>query len=305
VLTRRQALATAESRVDQARNAVSRARIALENARRDLADTEIRAAFSGTLAAVTLTEGGLVTLNEQIATLIDPAALEVVFRVSTAQYARLLGADGSLTEAPVRVTLDVLGLDLEARGTITRVGADVGEGQSGRRLFARLQDTAGFRPGDFVSVHVEEPPLDDVALLPATAVDAAGTVLVVGEDDRLVAAEAPVLRRQGDDVIVPAAGLAGARVVAERTPLVGPGIKVRDMTAARADRLARVEPGDGEEETGDARIVLTPERRAALIAAVERNDSLPAEAKARLVAQLGQDTVPARMVARIESRMGG
>jgi len=303
VLTRRQALATAESRVDHARNALSRARIALQNARRDLADTEIRAAFSGTLSDVGLTEGGLVTLNEQIATLIDPEALDVAFRVSTAQYARLLGADGSLAAAPVRVTLDVLGLDLEARGTITRVGADVGEGQTGRRLFARLEETAGFRPGDFVSVHVEEPPLDDVARLPATAVDAGGTVLVVGEDDRLVAAQAPVLRRQGDDVIVPAAGLAGARVVAERTPLVGPGIKVRDLTAARADQLARAETGP--EAAGDARIALTPERRAALIAAVEANDALPEDAKARLVAQLGQDTVPARTVARIEARMGG
>ncbi|NBC95878.1 MAG: HlyD family efflux transporter periplasmic adaptor subunit [Deinococcus-Thermus bacterium] len=304
VLTRRIAEANAESRVAQAETTLDRARIALEDARRDLADTEIRAAFSGTLADVTLSEGGLVTQNEQIATLIDPDALEAVFRVSTAQYARLIEDDGSLIAAPVRVTLDVLGLDLEAEGTITRVGADVGEGRTGRRLFARLESAAGIRPGDFVSVHVEEPPLEDVARLPATAVDAAGTVLVVGEDDRLVAAEAPVLRRQGDAVIVPAAGIAGARVVAERSPLVGPGIKVRDLSAERGEQMSEADAAAVEEASAE-RIALTPERRAALIAAVEANERMPEAAKARVLAQLAEETVPARTVARIEDRMGG
>ena len=302
VLTRRIAEANAESRVDQARNALARSRIALEEAERSLADTEIRAAFSGTLAEVTLTEGGLVTQNEQIATLIDATALEVAFRVSTAQYARLLDEDGSILSAPVRVTLDVLGLDLEGRGTVSRVGADVGEGQTGRRLFARLESHAGFRPGDFVSVRIEEPPLDDVALLPATAVDSEGTVLIIGADERLERVSAPVLRRQGDDVIVPAASIAGARVVTERSPLLGPGIKVRDLSAERDTPPAQAA---GMESASAKMVALTPERRAALIAAVEANGGLPETAKARILAQLEQDAVPQHMVDRIEARMGG
>ena len=305
VLTRRIAEANAESRVDQARNAVSRAEIALENAERDLADTEIRAAFAGTLSQVALTEGGLVTQNERIATLIDPDALEVAFRVSTAQYARLLGEDGSIGAAPVRVTLDVHGLDLAAQGEITRVGAAVGEGESGRRLFARLDSHAGFRPGDFVSVHVEEPPLAEVAALPATAVDAAGTVLVIGPDDRLTSEPAPVLRRQGDEVIVPAAGLAGARVVAERSPLLGPGIKVRDLSARRSDEMSEAGGPERVEAAAAERIALDPERRAALKAAVRADAQLPEPAKARILAQLDAETVPARVVERIEARMGG
>lgn len=299
VLTRRISEASAETRVDQSRNAVSRARITLANAQRDLDDTEIHAAFAGTLADVTLTEGGLLTPNEKIATLIDAEALEVSFRVSTAQYARLIDDDGSILAAPVRITLDVLGLDLEARGTVTRVGAAVGEGQTGRRLFARLDHFAGFRPGDFVSVHVEEPPLTEVAQLPATAVDAAGTVLRVGAEDRLVSAVAPVLRRQGDIVLVPASGLEGARVVAERTPLLGPGIKVRDLTAERDGRAAP------DETAAAGMVTLTPERRRALIATVEANTRMPEEARARILAQLLQDSVPAQMIARIEGRQGG
>ncbi|MEL6204596.1 MAG: HlyD family efflux transporter periplasmic adaptor subunit [Pseudomonadota bacterium] len=308
VLTGRQSEANAESRVDQAVNDLARTRIALANAERDLDDTEIRAAFSGTLAEVSLTEGGLVTANEQIATLIDPAALEVAFRVSTTQYARLIDDTGSIVAAPVRVTLDVLGVDLEATGRVTRVGADVGEGQTGRRLFALLEHHAGFRPGDFVSVEIEEPALTDVARLPATAVDAAGTVLAIGADDRLEVIEAPVLRRQADSVIVPAVDIEGRRVVSERTPLLGPGIKVRDLTAARDGREIAgggAGPGTDSGAPGDDRITLTPERRAALIAAVQGSTRMPQDAKDRLLSQLGEETVPAAMVARIESRTGG
>lgn len=298
VVTRRLAEAAAENRVEQARNRLNRAAIALADAERDLADTEVRAAFAGTLADVALVEGGLVSQNERLATLIDPRSLEVAFRVSTAQYARLLDESGDLIDAPVRVTLDVLGLDLEAAGRISRVDASVGEGQTGRQLFARLESFAGFRPGDFVTVQIEEPPLDDVAVLPAAALAATGSVLALRPDDRLESVDVELLRRQGDDVVVAAPALEGRRVVAERTPLLGAGVLVRDLSAQSAPQVASGTPAA---ET----ISLTPERRAALIAAVEGNPRMPQDAKERILSQLQQDQVPRQMVERIESRMGG
>ncbi|SFC92925.1 efflux RND transporter periplasmic adaptor subunit [Tropicimonas isoalkanivorans] len=301
VVSRRLSEADAENRLDVARNALARARIAFGEAQRDLEDTEVRAAFSGTLADVSVVEGGLVTQNERLATLIDPESLEVAFRVSTSQYARLLNETGRLIGAPVRVTLDVLGVDLEAFGLVSRVDASVGEGQTGRLLFARLDRFAGFRPGDFVTVHVEEPELSDVAVLPATALDAANTLLVINEDARLETARVDLLRRQGDDVIVAAAGLEGRRVVAERSPLLGTGIRVKDLSAEKMDVAA----SDAAVEPEGQMITLSPDRRAALIAAVEANGAMPADAKARILSQLQEEQVPAQMVERIESRMGG
>ncbi|MDT0681310.1 HlyD family efflux transporter periplasmic adaptor subunit [Roseicyclus sp. F158] len=313
ILTRRQSEADGEARVETARNALSRARLALAAAERALEDTEIRATFTGTLADVAVVEGGLVTANEQIATLIDPDALEVAFRISTAQYARLLDEEGGLRDAEVRVTLDVLGLGLEAQGRLSRVSAAVGEGVTGRLLFARLSEFAGFRPGDFVTVHVKEPALEDVSRLPSTAVASDDTVLVLDEEERLVLAAVELLRRQGDDVIVSAPDLAGLRVVAERTPLVGPGIKVRDLTAEReaagetpaAEDVASRGTGSAEPGADEGTIPLTPERRAALIAAVEDMGAMPEAARARVLAQLQQESVPASVVARIEARTGG
>ncbi|MBN2907511.1 MAG: biotin/lipoyl-binding protein [Rhodobacteraceae bacterium] len=294
VVSRRQSVAQAEAAVETMRTNLDRARIALAEAERALADTELYAAFSGTLSDVSLVEGGLVSPNERVADLIDASALEVSFRVSTAQYSHLLDAAGTLGAAPVTAVLDVYGADLVARGRISRESGAVAEGQVGRLLFAELHDTVGFRPGDFVTVRVDEPALTDVARLPAAAVNAAGDVLVLAADDRLEAAAVEILRRQGDDVIVRAPALYGREVVAERSPLLGAGIKVRPL---RPD--AAVAPDEPE------MVQLTPERRAALIAFVEGNPMMPKEAKARVKAQLEQEQVPARMVERIEGRMGG
>jgi hypothetical protein len=219
----------------------------------------------------------------------------VAFRVSTAQYARLIGDAGTVTGLPVTVALDVLGLDLTATGTVSRESAAVGEGQTGRLLYARLDPAPGFRPGDFVAVSLSEPPLEGVAVLPASALSPQGEVLVVGGDDRLEAVAVELLRRQGDDVLVAAAPIAGARVVAERTPLLGAGIRVRVF-----DPVAPEDSASAEEM-----LDLDPDRRARLVAFVEASPAMPAEAKARILDQLSKDRVPADMVARIESRMGG
>lgn len=295
VLSRRQAVAQADARLDQARIAVSRRQIGLAEAERALADTRIVAQFAGTLSDVSAVEGGLVAPNERLASLIDAEALEVAFRLSTSQYARLVDEGGQLFPAAVTAVLDVLGADLVATGRITRESGSVAQGQTGRLIFAALDDAAGYRPGDFVTVRVTEPALDGVALLPATALDGSGTVLALLPDDRLEVVPITLMRRQGDAVIVSAEGIAGREVVAERSPLLGAGVRVRPLRAGAAPAT---------DEQVDL-IELAPERRAALIAFVESNARMPAEAKARVLAQLSAERVPAQVVERIESRMGG
>ncbi|WP_425038058.1 efflux RND transporter periplasmic adaptor subunit [Primorskyibacter sp. S187A] len=294
VLTRRQALATAEARLSQAATQLERMRITLSEAERQLADTTIRARFAGTLSDVAVVEGGLVSNNERLARLVDPLSLEVAFRVSIEAYARLLDETGQLRRAKARVKLDVLGVDLVSDATLVRDSAAVGEGQTGRLIFARLDTPRGLKPGDFVTVEIEETPLDNVVRLPSLAVNAAGDVLVIGSDERLETMRVNVLRRQGNDVLVRARGLSGRAVVAERTPLLGDGIKVRALN-----------PGAAPEMDEPELLELSEERRAKIRAFVEANNRMPSEAKARILGQLEQPKVPARMVARIESRMGG
>ncbi|ANT61650.1 efflux transporter periplasmic adaptor subunit [Salipiger sp. CCB-MM3] len=301
VVTRRQALAQAEARVDQSSTALARARIALDEAQRRLDETEIRAGFDAQLEDVSVVAGRRVSANEQLATLVDPQALEVAFRVSTQQYLQLLNASDRPRELPVTVTLDFYGASVSSAGTLTREGAAVGEGQTGRLLFASLDTPRGFKPGDFVTVKIAEPALEQVVRLPATALGADGDVLVLDAEQRLEALPVELLRRQGDEVIVRAAALDGRLVVSERTPLLGAGIKVRPLSAE-----ASAGGPSGPDVTSEAAMLeLSAERRARLVAFIEGNSGMPAEAKQRLLAQISEPKVPAQVIERLEARMGG
>ncbi|MEJ5219011.1 HlyD family efflux transporter periplasmic adaptor subunit [Cognatishimia sp. D5M38] len=294
-LSRRQALANAEARVDQAATSLERAGIAVAEAERNLEDRMIRADFTGTLAEVSVVTGGLVTANERIAQLIDPNALEVAFRVSTAQYARLLDENGRLNASDVTVALNVSGIDLTATGKISRDSAAVGEGQTGRLVFATLDAPRGLKPDDFVQVSVQEPVLNNVIAIPSSALTPQGDVLVLGEGDRLEALPVRMLRRQEDQIIVRGRELAGREVVARLSPVLGVGIKVKPIREG-----AKIEAPQAPEM-----VALTDERRAKLVAFVEANNRMPAEAKQRVLGQLQGNEVPARLVNRLEQRMGG
>ncbi len=295
VLSSRRALAQAEARVDQAETRLERTRIALAEAETDLRDTVITAGFSGTLSEVAAVKGGLVSRNERLARLIDAEALEVAFRVSTPQYARLLDDNGNLHQARVAVSLDVMGADLAAQGEITRDAAAVGEGQTGRVLYARLEQARGLKPGDFVTVRVREPALDNVVRLPATALDAANLVLLVGEDNRLETLQVELLRRQGNDVLVRGVGLDGRQVVSRRTPLLGEGIAVKPVL--RTESGAAPKPPE--------MVALSTQERARLVAFVEGNQRMPADVKKRILTALNRPEVPAQMIERLQNRMGG
>jgi multidrug efflux pump subunit AcrA (membrane-fusion protein) len=294
ILSRRQSFQATEARLDQTKARLIRVKISLAEAERNLRDTVLRATFSGSLANVTVVKGGTVTNNERIGQLVDPLALEVAFRVSTSQHQRLLNDDGVLRNSKISATLDVLGAEMKTEGALTREAAVVGEGLTGRLLFASLANVKGLRPGDFVTVDITEPALSWVAKLPASALSGSNKVLVVGDDERLKETEVTLIRRQGDDVLVRSRELQDAKVVAERSPVLGTGIKVRVLSAE-----------EGQEPEAPPMVALDPERRAKLIAFVEGNKYIPKDAKNRILDQLKKPEVPNEMVERLESRMGG
>ena len=303
VLAKRQALANAAARVDQAATRLARQEIALAEAERALVDTEITAGFSGVLSGVTVIEGRLVSPNEKLAELIDPGSLEVSFRLSTAQYSRLLDNSGALRKAPVEISLDVGGVELISKGRIERDSAAVESGQTGRLVYARIDSPIGLKPGDFVTVNVSEPAVKNVVRLPAPAYGSDGAVLLLDDNNRLESLPVELVRRQGDDVLVRGAGLAGRLVVAERTPLLGAGIGVKplgdeveaeDQATPPAGRGGGFGGGDGE------MIAIDDEKRAELIKAVESNGMMPANAKERILEMLKQPEVPKSLVDRLE-----
>lgn len=292
-LARKQALAQAQARIARAEISESRERISLAEAERHLTETSVYAPFDGVLQDVSAVQGRLVNANEKLAELIDPGALEVAFRVSNTQFARLIDDLGIVQAVPIRATLDLDGAPVTVSGKVERVGAVVGEGQTGRLIYASLDTQGGqvLRPGDFMRVEITERPLDDVYVVPATASSSDGRMLIVQDGDRLEAQQVTILRRQADSLIV--AGLPeGSRYVTRLQPQLGAGVKVKAFA-----------PDAGLIEA--EMVELAPERRDRLIAAVEGNAYIPADRKARILAQLREEKVSADVVARLEARMGG
>ena len=294
VLSRKAAVDQAKNRGAQAETRLVRAELALKDAKRKLEDTKLYAEFSGLLSGVSLVKGGIVSANERLGQLIDPEVLEVSFKISTQQYTRLLNDNGELLKAPVYVALTNTDQGLNAEGVIIRDSASVAKGQTGRQVYAKLTKSVGFKPGDFVAVKVEEPTLNWVVKLPSTALDASNNVLLLGEGERLEEAQVKLMRRQGNEVIVRSRDLSGKEIVAQRTPVLGAGIKVKAIRSGEENEVAEVEM-----------LELTEERRAKLISAIETNGYIPKTVKERIIGQLTQPKVPADVVARIESRMGG
>jgi multidrug resistance efflux pump len=282
VLSRRQALLQAEARVERTASTLQRAQIALADAERALRDTVITASFDGRLTAVNVTLGGLVSPNEVLAEVIDPMDLEVMIRLSATQFANLPPLE--IAPTIITVTTGLAGGPVAGTGLLTREGARVGEGESGRVVFGSLRDVRGLLPGDFVTVEIREPPIANAALLPATAVGADGTVLALGPDDRLEIVPVTVLRRQGDDLVVNPDAASGREVVAERSPLLGAGIRISPVRAGW--------------------VTLSAAQRDELKALVE-TAVVDATERAEVLSQLEKIQVPQSLIDRLQPPAGG
>ncbi len=292
--SRSQMLLTSEIKIDRNRLRLERAKIALTEAQRDLKETEHRAPFGGLVSDVNLALGGLATPNERLGLLIDPTALEAAFRITNAQFARLLDEAGTLRKIEVAVTLELDDKPLTVPGVIERAGAVIDEGETGRLIYAKINANTAtlLRPGDFVAVSITEPPLHNVARLPAAAVTEEGELLLI-EGDRLSPVTVRILRRLADDVVV-ADAPAGATYVAERSPQLGKGVKVKVIGE-----------GDPSAPLAANLVTLDPEKQEKLIAWVEANKRMPAEMKSRILKRLRTGKAPQRMVDRLSQRMGG
>jgi len=304
LISRQQAVAAAEARVVQAEIGQTRREVALSEARRALNDATATAPFAGVMTDTTAALGRLVSANERLGVLIDPAALEVAFRVTNAQYGRLLRGDGRLIDAEVSVSVQTGRSSVAVRAVLDRAGAEVGEGQVGRLIHARLidPDSSVVRPGDFVTVRVSERPLSDVAVIPATALSADERILLIGEGNRLEEQAVTPLRRQDDTVIVSGVPF-GRRYVLARALQLGAGIRVEPVAPAPVADAATEPIAEAEPEP--EMIALDDARRAALVAFIEGNESMRAETRERVLQELSQPLVPLATVERFEARMAG
>lgn len=291
--SKQKAVVAAKKTVEMTRQAVERTKIKLREAEKELKDTRYYSPFSGQLTSVVATLGRRVTTSEILAKLIDPAGLEVSFRVLDDEYGRLLSdkGDGSLRPRPVKITLELGSRKVVANGVVDRSAAETSLAQGGQIIFARLtgKDRYTFKPGDFVTVEVEEEALQNVAILPASAVSSDGRIFIVNKDERLKEVQGELVRRQGQNWIM--SGLPfGESYVRARLPYLSDNIKVKTRREGQSPKPMEMTN-------------LSEERRSKLIAFVKTNKRMPDAVKSRLVKRLSQAEVPKSLVERFEKRL--
>lgn len=311
---KQQAIVAGEALKERAQKNLERAEITLKDAERALLDTTYRAPFAGRLTAVAATLGRRVSQNEKLADLIDPAALEVSFRIRNSEFARLIDPQqpDRILPLPIKAKLDLQGHVVEVEGVLDRPAATVDANQGGRTVFARLNgaELSALRPGDFVTVEISEAPLNGAALVPHGAVSEDGRMLIVSADDRISEAQVKIERRQPDGVIV--SGFpSGESYVTARMPYLGPGIKVtrqNGKTPSKPKSEPASDPAAGPAVAAASSlpadvVALSDTDRTALINHVRSSRRMPEERRREALEALEGATAPKALVERLQRQI--
>lgn len=230
VEARQNNLTVLKARIEQQNANIERLNWRLEQARRNLADTTLKAPFTGLVQTRNVDLGRLVSGNDTLVSLYDPTRMDVKFTLSDAQYGRLI-ADG----------YQMIGKEIEVRwklgkatrshvATIERVTPEVNAAVGGIEVFARLQPTSELRSGTFVELIVPDRPYENVIRIPQAAVYGSNKVYL-NVNGRMQSVTAGVQAYLGETVLLDATSLPeGGKIITTRVAEAGDGLKLTDGT---------------------------------------------------------------------------
>lgn len=209
------------ARVAQAN--LSEGRASVEQARRDLQRTQLRAPFDGLVRSEQVDLGQFVTRGQSIGTIYATDYVEVRLPISADQLGHLglpistLGQIPAADRPPVTVVSDFGGAGLLWQGELVRLEAEIDERSRMIYGVTRLHieaDQAGPRlpVGMFVQARIRGRKAESVIRLPRSAMRDNDQVLVVDASDRIRFRQVSLLRLEHDEVLV-SAGLDNGELV--------------------------------------------------------------------------------------------
>ncbi len=226
-----------------AERSVASAKAQLEDARRQLSDTDVRAPFSGVVTERMASLGQTVAVGEPLVHLSDNRHYELVVE--------LRETDWALLERPIAgqdVKLYRRSGALLGKARIRQGGGYLDQQTRQPRIFIDVADPSDdVIAGDFVRVEFTGRRVAKTLTIPEAALTRSGFVWMVDADDLLVRMEPEILFRADGDLIIEAPGTAGPWRIAA-TPLASflPGLRVAPKAAPSAspnDHLARRQAG--------------------------------------------------------------
>jgi RND family efflux transporter MFP subunit len=201
--------------------ALKDARVALEQAQRDLARTKIVAPFTGLVRSEQVDVGQFISRGAPIAKIYATDFVEIRLPLADRQLAFLnlpLGTRGQLpveARPAVRLHADFAGRTYSWDGEIIRTEAEIDMKSRMVHVVARVENETQETPlsvGMYVEADIEGVLAENIVVLPRNALRNGNQVLVVDADDKLRFRQVTPLRLYGDQVLIQAGLEAGERV---------------------------------------------------------------------------------------------
>jgi multidrug efflux system membrane fusion protein len=215
-----QAKSTAENRASMV--AVSEAQ--LEIAKKNLADTEVRAPFDGVVGERIANQGESLPMEGKILALLDTSHVEVTAMMPAADVVRLK------VDQPATVTLEGFG-DREFKGRITRISPTTQAGSRSIPVYVEITDRHdALRGGLFATGSVVVAEKGHALAVPAAAMrkDDQGDYVLAVDNDTLVRKPVGAVRTWSRGELVEVKGLdAGITVVSAPLPGLKAGQRVK------------------------------------------------------------------------------
>lgn len=200
------------------------ARINLKQADRDLTRTELLAPFTGRISSEHVDLGQFVQRGSSIATMYGTEDIEVRLPIANSQLAFLdlpLGYRGQLRgdrATDVTLTGNYGGVVYRWPAKLVRTEAEIDTASRMFYVVARASnredapDLPTLTIGLFVNAEIVGRPVDNVVVLPRTAMRDGSRVLIVDEENRLRFRDVEILRVEADTVMIGAGLAAGDHV---------------------------------------------------------------------------------------------
>ena len=216
------------------------ARLALEQAERDLSRTELRIPFSGLVRSEQVDVGQFVNRGSPVATVYATDFVEVRLPIADEQLAYLnvpLSHRGEFDDSVApEVTLRALyaGTEFSWRGKIVRTEAEIDAKSRMVHAVARFDNSASqvddrpaLRVGQFVNADIQGRLADNITVLPRVAIRNNDQVLIVDAEDRLQFRDVQLLRVYRDKAYVLTGLAPGERVCISPLQTVVEGMLVQ------------------------------------------------------------------------------
>ncbi len=235
-------LALREPQLAEARASVQAAAAALEKAQLDLERTVLRAQFDGRIRTKLVDLGQFINRGTPVANVFATAAAEIRLPVRKDDLAFVglgpsLQLDRASTSGPEVVLRARIGRqDYSWQARIVRTGSELDPATRMLPLFARVEDPLRRRSdtqgealpmGLFVQAEIGGIELQNVFLLPRSAVRDGSQVLVVDQENRLYFRDVEIVRAERDLALIGSGLEAGDRVSVSQIETVVDGMRVR------------------------------------------------------------------------------